>query len=500
MKIIKKLFLGALCAGLLSVPSTLDKVEAADTTVYLKPNSNWTQSNAWFSIYTWGGSAGEKWIKMTDNDGDGYYEGVMPNGYSNMIYCRMNSGSSSTGWSNVWNQTSDLTLPINGNNCYTVAEGAWSKGSGSWSKYTYKVPDYYLMGTMSDWATGKKMSENNGVYTVTLEDVAVGEQSFKIKSGDNWYGHSQITVNGITVKNDVDDNCVFTSEGGNYTFTYTTSSKTLNVTHESYADLNKDLASLFTKYYNSGTYTRHTVVNMNLEKEDVKADVKKFFHAGATTLERTTYFKGDALWMTNEEGTYSYYGTKDGNMTGGRVSSLEETSDSIAVRDTTMEDYYYTMDDVKTTTDVKWTKDGNVYTNRYDQSKTTARLDNAQAEKIANEYNFNQFNEYLVKLLNNSFFASATVESFENNVAKVALNIGTYDISTEEESEVLTTIFDGIKESNSVILEVTYAETGVTNIKVTIDKDVVSTIELQLFGTAQGELPIEFPDFSSYAK
>lgn len=147
-----------------------------------------------------------------------------------------------------------------------------------------------------------------------------------------------------------------------------------------------------------------------------------------------------------------------------------------------------------------YVKDGNVYTNRYDQSKTTARLDSAQAEKIANEYNFNQFNEYLVKLLNNSFFASATVESFENNVAKVALNIGTYDISTEEESEVLTTIFDGIKESNSVTLEVTYAETGVTNIKVTIDKDVVSTIELQLFGTAQGELPIEFPDFSSYTK
>ena len=124
----------------------------------------------------------------------------------------------------------------------------------------------------------------------------------------------------------------------------------------------------------------------------------------------------------------------------------------------------------------------------------------AQAEQIANEYSFNQFNEYLITMLNNSFFANSTVESFENNVAKVVLNIGTYNIDSEEESEVLTTIFDGIKESNSVVLEVTYSETTVTNIKVTIDKDVVSTIELQLLGTASSEIAIEFPDFSGYTK
>lgn len=147
-----------------------------------------------------------------------------------------------------------------------------------------------------------------------------------------------------------------------------------------------------------------------------------------------------------------------------------------------------------------YVSEGQVYTNRYEQSKTVAKLDDSQAETIANEYSFYQFNEYLILMLNNSFFASATVDSFENNVAKVSLDINAYNIDAEAESEALTTIFDGIKESSSVVLELTYSETTVTGIKVTIEKDVVSTIDLQLFGTGNGEIAIEYPDFSGYTK
>ena len=42
MKIIKKLFLGALCAGLLSVPSTLDKVDAANTVNIAGQMNGWS--------------------------------------------------------------------------------------------------------------------------------------------------------------------------------------------------------------------------------------------------------------------------------------------------------------------------------------------------------------------------------------------------------------------------------------------------------------------------
>lgn len=144
--------------------------------------------------------------------------------------------------------------------------------------------------------------------------------------------------------------------------------------------------------------------------------------------------------------------------------------------------------------------EGNAYTDRYGASKNIIKMEGNQAEKIASEYNFNQFNEYLILLLNNSFFANATLDKVEGNVAKVSLNIGSYNIDNEEESEALTTIFDGIKESNSVNLEVTYSDTTVTNIKVLVDRDVQSTIELQLLGTSDSEVEIQFPDFSEYKK
>lgn len=144
--------------------------------------------------------------------------------------------------------------------------------------------------------------------------------------------------------------------------------------------------------------------------------------------------------------------------------------------------------------------DGKAYTNRYGASKTVIDLDESEAEKIANEYSFNQFNEYLILLLNNSFFASSTVTSEADGVVKVVLNIGTYNIDNEPENEVLTTIYDGIQEASSVTLEVSYSDAGLTGVKVAIEKDVVSTIELQLLGTGTSEIAIQFPDFSDYTK
>ena len=72
---------------------------------------------------------------MTDVDGDGVYGCAKPEGYPNVIFCRMNSGSSETGWGSKWNQTADLTVPTDGTNCYTVKDGTWDSGGGTWSTY-----------------------------------------------------------------------------------------------------------------------------------------------------------------------------------------------------------------------------------------------------------------------------------------------------------------------------------------------------------------------------
>lgn len=105
-----------------------------DMTPYtlLKPNSNWTQSSAWFAVYTW---TPDKWIKM-ENALGGYYAVKTSELYSKFLFARMASGSaeSNMNWNDgkVWNQSSDLTKQSNGNNAYAV--NGWNKGGGSWSK------------------------------------------------------------------------------------------------------------------------------------------------------------------------------------------------------------------------------------------------------------------------------------------------------------------------------------------------------------------------------
>lgn len=112
-----------------------EEPEVTEKVVYLKPNSNWTQSNARFAAYFFGGSVGEKWVSMTAV-GDGTYEAHLPEGYDygcNIIFCRMNPATTANNWNNKWNQTADLKTPTDGKNLYTVKDGTWDKGGGTWS-------------------------------------------------------------------------------------------------------------------------------------------------------------------------------------------------------------------------------------------------------------------------------------------------------------------------------------------------------------------------------
>ncbi|MBE6132154.1 MAG: discoidin domain-containing protein [Erysipelotrichaceae bacterium] len=120
--------------------------------------------------------------------------------------------------------------------------------------------------------------------------------------------------------------------------------------------------ALFNDYYNSGSYRRDTTINFN--KENGAYDVAVYFHAKADDLERTTYFNGDELWMTNSSGVNSGYGTNGNNMTHFRkdLQTGENVSVYTAVKNTTMEDYYQTLFDFSSATyDGEWTLNNNVY-------------------------------------------------------------------------------------------------------------------------------------------
>ena len=81
-------------------------------------------------------------IQSWDSSKNAYKCNVPDGQWEEMIYVRMNPAYSTNSWDSngkdyVWNQTSDLTIPNNGNNCYTISGSNWGDGNstiGTWSK------------------------------------------------------------------------------------------------------------------------------------------------------------------------------------------------------------------------------------------------------------------------------------------------------------------------------------------------------------------------------
>ena len=114
--------------------------ESAENMIFLKPSSNWYQDKARFAAYFFGGGSDKIWVSM-DLVEDGVYSAPIPSDtHTKVIFCRMTYKSQENNWNNKWNQTSDLIIPTDGKNCYTIAEGSWDYGSGSWSVYKYDPP------------------------------------------------------------------------------------------------------------------------------------------------------------------------------------------------------------------------------------------------------------------------------------------------------------------------------------------------------------------------
>ncbi len=99
---------------------------ATVTMLYLKPTGDWKKGDERYAAYFFGN--GDRWVSMIDSDKDGIYEVANPRdkNFKNIIFCRMNGGTTENNWNNKWDQTADLTIPTNGNNLYTIGS-SWTK-------------------------------------------------------------------------------------------------------------------------------------------------------------------------------------------------------------------------------------------------------------------------------------------------------------------------------------------------------------------------------------
>ena len=202
---------------------------------YLVPNSNWLKDNARFAIYAYHGTGGDKvetWVGMTAVEGATVtYHAIVDDAYTTLIFCRMNPATSENNWNNKWDQTNDLPLSEAGdNNCYTIADGAWSNGSGTWSKYVYVEDVYTVAGAAtlfgSEWSasdtTNDMVKQEDGTYKWEKKNVTLsaGDYTYKVVVNHNW--NPELMGNQI-IK-------VTTSGQQDITITYDASTKKANAT------------------------------------------------------------------------------------------------------------------------------------------------------------------------------------------------------------------------------------------------------------------------------
>ena len=111
-----------------------EQPESTENTIYFSVGSVSAGSGATrYAAYFWNTTTNTNtWASMTDSDGDKIYEVNIPVGYGdNVIFCSMKGTGNN--WNNKVNQTSDLIIPTDGKNLYTVKDGTWDKGDGTWS-------------------------------------------------------------------------------------------------------------------------------------------------------------------------------------------------------------------------------------------------------------------------------------------------------------------------------------------------------------------------------
>ena len=135
-------------------------------------------------------------------------------------------------------------------------------------------------------------------------------------------------------------------------------SKNVNAYTNINSHADKAVKAILNDYYNDGVYRKDTTINLT---EQAKAEVTKMFHASCNHLVRTTYYNGEEIWMTNDNGTInSGYETVDGNMMHFRKENGVNVYD-YTVENTITTEYYQTLKNLRNTSG--WKVSGSSYVN-----------------------------------------------------------------------------------------------------------------------------------------
>lgn len=178
---------------------TTEAEPVADDVILYFSAPHWEVDGARFAIYYWNDST-QNWADLYLAEGESaIYTTTIPGGYSNVIFCRMNPAGDNN-WNNKWNQTTDLTIPTNGNNLFTVNNNAWDSATGTWSLYT-KSEKVEITSTLTfddkakrtAFSSASQTWEENGITFVNDKSQSTSAVADYAKPA-RCYASSKITV------------------------------------------------------------------------------------------------------------------------------------------------------------------------------------------------------------------------------------------------------------------------------------------------------------------
>ena len=136
--------------------------------VYLDPNEIWNSDNAWYAAYYWNDGQDGKWLKMEPtNCGNDIHYCKIPDGYTKIIFVRMDPSKLALSWDSKWNQTNDLTIEYKRYQITNIGiDGA--KSSGQWidaeCKYGCEAADVATNVLLSRNAVVNKSTKKATLY------------------------------------------------------------------------------------------------------------------------------------------------------------------------------------------------------------------------------------------------------------------------------------------------------------------------------------------------
>lgn len=291
----------------------VEPVKPTETKLYLQPNANWNIDNARFAAYLWGNGVSAVWYDMTLVEGEtNIYEFTLPEGYENIIFCRMNPNAAANDWNNKWNQTADLKVPTDGTNLYIVKEDTWDNGGGTWGTYEPVVAAPVAL------ATPDVTYEVEGGNVILTWDAVDGAKEYFVnlpEEGEN-YTTTETT---------------FTYEGG-YECTYVIEVTAIAADTEKNTNSEAAVVTATTEAAPVVGPTYTTVAEFLAAAEDESATAQMYTLKGTiTAVANTSYGNFD---LTDDTGTVYIYGlmSPDGTTNKYWATSGAKLGDDIVVK------------------------------------------------------------------------------------------------------------------------------------------------------------------------